>query len=40
MSEGVLWIILLVARHFNLLETPLRKVDIGGSKITSHHDVF
>jgi len=39
-GEGILWIILLVTRYFDLLETPLREIDIGRPKIAPHNSIF
>lgn len=39
MGEGILGVVLLITGHFDLLETPLGKVGISGTKVASHHGV-
>jgi hypothetical protein len=38
-GEGILGVVGLGASDLNLLETPLRKVDIAGTQITSKRSV-
>jgi hypothetical protein len=39
-SEGILRVVVLVASDLNLLETPLREVDITSSQVAAHDRVF
>lgn len=39
-SEGITGVVALVTSYFDLLETPLRKIDIGSPQIASHSRVL